>query len=271
MGASMIFFTQLFKPFKIFLKNRELLKTMVLRLWFSRGKGGLLHLLWPLLTPIFLLIIYYFAFGVILNIRNISTNSNYALEMFCGMAIFNVFAETINSSAHSITAQASLVKKAVFDLEIIPLSSVGCAVISGILYLSVALCTAICYNGFGVELFKVPLLFLLYIFFCCGGAYFVSSLSVYLRDIPMILPVITQALFFLTPIIYPQSVIPESLCWLIDCNPLTTFVCTMRNAMLGNGIVAWTEILNLVIWGMSSFLLGYFFFSKTKKGFADVL
>ena len=107
-------FQILLKPFVIITTNRELLKVMTVRLWFSRGKGGLLHFLWPLLTPIFLLIIYYFAFGVILNIRNISTNSNYALEMFCGMAIFNIFAETINSSAYSITAQVNLVKKAVF-------------------------------------------------------------------------------------------------------------------------------------------------------------
>ena len=264
-------FQILLKPFVIITTNRELLKVMTVRLWFSRGKGGMLNLLWPLLTPIFLLLIYYFAFGVILKIRNISENSNYALEMFCGMAIFNIFAETINSSAYSITAQANLVKKAVFDLEVIPLASVGCAVISGIIYLCVALCVAICYNGFGVELFKIPLLFLLYIFFCCGGAYFISSLSVYLRDLPMMLPVITQALFFLTPIIYPQSIIPESLCWIIDCNPLSAFVCTTRNAMLSNSIVAWTEILKLFVWAMSSFLLGYFFFSKTKKGFADVL
>lgn len=259
------------KPFVIFFVNRELLQVMTARMWFSRGKGGVLHLLWPLLTPIFLLMIYYFAFGVILNIRNIPGNSNYALEMFCGMAVFNIFSETVNCSAYSITSQANLVKKTVFDLEVIPLSCVGCAVISGIIYLCVVLCVVTRCNVIGMEVLKTPLLLLLYIFFCCGCAYFVSSLSVYLRDLPMVLPVITQAVFFLTPIIYPKSVIPESLCWTVEINPLTAFVCVIRKSLLSSSIVAWTDILSLSVWGMSFFLFGSFFFFKTKKGFSDVL
>ena len=224
-----------------------------------------------LLLNIVLLLIYYFAFGVILNIRNTSGNSNYALEMFCGMAVFNIFAETVNSSAYSIISQSNLVKKAVFDLEVIPLSCVGCAAISGIIYLCVALVAATFYGVLGVEILKFPVLFVLYVLFCSGLAFFFSSISVFFPDLPMLLPVFTQALFFLTPIIYPRSVIPESLSLFIDRNPMTSFVCVLRASILNDGVIVWADVFHLAVWGIGCFLLGFLFFFKTKKGFSDVL
>ena len=244
---------------------------MTARMWLSRGKGGLFHLLWPFITPAIMLTIYYLAFGVILNLRNLSSDTNYALEMFCGMAIFNIFAETVNTSAYSLTSQANLVKKAVFDLEVIPLATVGCAVISGLFYLAVVLTAAICGGGVSAGLWKLPPLFLAYIFFCAGCAFLVSSLSVFLSDLPMLLPLITQALFFLTPIIYPRSIVPENLLLIVDLNPLSAFVCSMRSSILGTGVVTPLKMLYPFILCLASFLLGYAFFTKTKKGFPDVL
>jgi len=264
-------FTAIIRPFLLLVKNRELLKVMTARLWLSRGKGGALHLLWPLITPAIMLIIYYFAFGVILNLRNLSSGSDYALEMFCGMAVFNLFAETVNASAYSLTSQANLVKKAVFDLEVIPLATTGCAAISGVLYLVVVLAASLFGGGIGAEIVKLPPLFVSYLFFCAGFAFLVSSLSVFISDLPMLLPLFTQALFFLTPIIYPRSIVPQNLLPVIDLNPLTAFVCAIRDSILNTGAVPPAKLLTLFILGPAGFLIGYAFFAKTKKGFPDVL
>ena len=261
----------IFKPWSVLYKNIELLKVMTLRLWFSRGKDGSLHLLWPLLTPVFLLLIYYFAFGVILNIRNVSGGGNYAFEMFCGAAVFNIFAETVYGASGAIKAQQNIVKKSVMDLELIPLSITGCAVLSGIIYLAVILIAALFSGGIGGEIIKLPLLAVCFILFCAGCACFVSALSAYIADVSMALPLIVQALFFGTPIIYPLKVVPESLCRIIKLNPLTGFVCAIRDSILNTRTETGYNILILFLTGLLMYIFGLLFFARVKKGFADVL
>ena len=89
----------------------------------------------------------------------------------------------------------------------------------------------------------------------------------------MLIPLLTQALFFLTPIIYPyERVKATSLHAVIDLNPLTGFVCAIRGTLLKTADApTWSKTLILFALGLGCYMLGYFFFAKTKKGFPDVL
>ena len=118
-------------------------------------------------------------------------------------------------------------------------------------------------------LFPITLFPLLLI--SCGVSLFIASLGVYLRDIQQLIGILTQMLFFMTPIFYPISIVPEKLRWILEFNPLSPIVEETRKVLLYGqlpdpGVCLTSYILSFVV-----FQLGLVWFMKTKKGFADVL
>lgn len=257
-------------PFSIFVANRQLLSALTKQLWFSRGKGGFIPLLWPLLTPVFLLLVYYFSFGVILKLRDIPGESNYSLSLFCGIAVFNIFAESFSAGASSIISQPQYVKNATFPLEVLPLSTVGAAMFSGLIYLFITVIATVLSGAFHLSCFAGILCLIPFFLFCSGIALFAGALSVFIRDFPIFAVLLQQGLFFLTPIIYPISVIPEAYRDYFQFNPLMYYVESIRKVILAGDFAAidWGMLWG---YGLLFYLAGYFFFSKTKRGFADVI
>ena len=261
-------------PWRILYANRELTGTLALRTWQSRYKGSLFNFLWAFLTPVFLLLVYYLAFGLILNLRSHAGNTEipYALTMFCGMAVYNIFSESVSAACYSVVSQPGYVKKALFDLEVIPFSSLGGSLISGGIWLAVATVAGWIFGRTGVQCLLLPVLLLPYILFCCGCVFLVAAGSVFLRDLPMLTSLLLQGLFFLCPVIYPVEIVPEAYrCW-IRLNPLSWYVESIRGVILTtDGVLSWPVLPVLYLSGGISFLLGFLFFVKTKRGFADVL
>lgn len=243
----------------------ELLSVLVPRTWQSRGKGGLFSLLWPVATPLFLLGVYYCAFGMILNLRQDVRGINYALFMFSGMAFFNVFAESLNSGAHSIISRPGYVHNATFDLEVLPLTAVGCAFLTGLCWFAVVFAAA---GTPGARLLRLPLILIPFCAFCVGIALFSGAISVYLRDFPQFAVLLQQGLFFLTPIVYPASVIPPAYRRWIFMNPLTGFVEAFRAVVFGLPV---ERIGRIWMVGLGVCLAGVIFFRQTRKGFIDAV
>ena len=254
--------------FRTLYADWELLTVLVPRTWRSRGKGGLFSALWPVVTPLFLLTVYYCAFGVGLNLKQSTGGISYALSMFSGMALFNVFAECLHAGANSIISRPGYVRNASFDLEVLPLTAVGCAFLTGLCWFAVVLAAAGCAGTLGVRLLRLPLVLLPFCMFCIGIALFAGAISVYLRDFPQFAVLLQQGLFFLTPIVYPASVIPASYRPLFFANPLTGFVEAFRAAIFGFPV----ERVGL-LWGVGIAvgLAGWAFFRKTRKGFIDAV
>lgn len=145
--------------------------------------------------------------------------------MFCGMAVFNIFSESVNTSAGVVTGNPSYVKKVIFPLEILPLSTVLSTLIFGLAWFALLLAGMFAFTHqiyWTTLLLPVTLIPLL--LFTSGIAFFVASLGVYLRDVQQIIGVVTQILFFMTPIFYPISVVPQRLRWILEYNPLSPVV-----------------------------------------------
>ncbi len=261
------------QPWRILYENRELIATLAYRNWQSRYKGSLFNFLWGFATPGFLLAIYYFAFGVILNLRSYPGSGEvpYALSMFCGMAVYNLFSESVTAAARAVVFQPGYVKRAMFDLEVLPFASLGESLISGVIWLAVAVAAGFCAGRAGMSCLWLPLLLIPYVLFCCGCVFFVSAGSVFLRDLPMIVTLLLQGLFFLCPVIYPVEIIPAAYRSWILLNPMAWFVESVRGAILSTGALNGQTAAVLYGTGVAVFLAGYFFFAKTKRGFADVL
>jgi len=270
---------KLFNPWigtKIILKNRELLFQLVKRNIASRYKGSVLGLFWSLAQPLMMLAVYTFVFSVIFKARwgidSSDSKTAFAIIMFCGMAVFNIFSESITGSCSLITGNPNYVKKVIFPLEILPVAQVSAATILGAVWFGLLLAgTAIFMQSIAWTMLLLPLMLIPLILLSCGLSFLVSSLSVFFRDIQHLIGIITQILFFMTPIFYPVQAIPEQYRWVMRINPLSSIVEQVRTVFLYGKTPDWPMYGISLLISLAVFQLGLVWFIKTKKGFADVL
>ena len=258
-----------------FWRNRSLTRALIKREVVGRYRGSVLGILWSFFNPVFMLSIYTFFLSVVFKARWHSGNDSkteFAIVLFAGMLVFNLFAETTNRSPGLIMSNVNYVKKVVFPLEILPWVSIGSALFHALISLGAWL---IFYTFiFGVPhatAFLLPLVILPLILLTLGLSWFLASLGVYLRDVGQIVGIVTTALMFLTPVFYRITSLPAEYQQLLMLNPLTPAVQQAR------AVLVWGKIPDLgyfaVYFLVSLFVawLGFAWFQKTRKGFADVL
>lgn len=258
-------------------KNRFLLFQLIQRNIESRYKGSLLGIFWSIAQPLIMLSIYTFVFTYVLKSKfGIQIEEDhkgaFAIIMFCGMSVFNIFSEVLNSCTTVITSNQSFVKKVIFPLEILPISQVLTALIFGIIWFFLLFIGSLfILKTASITMLLLPFVLIPLTLLSCGCGYFVASLGVYIRDMPYIINVILQMLFFMTPIFYPISAIPEKYRIVLYLNPLSEIVEQTRALFLYGEMPNWEHI--GALWGISIilFFLGLIWFNKTKKGFADVI
>lgn len=256
-------------------RNRSLIKASIKREVLGRYRGSLMGILWSFLNPLFMLIVYTFFFSVIFKARwNTGSDSKteFALVLFSGLIVFNLFAECINRAPGLIVGNQNYVKKVVFPLEILPWIVLGAALFHGAMSLGVWLVAHLIFFGLPhASMLYLPLILIPLCLFIMGLSWMLASLGVYLRDVGQFIGILTTVLMFLSPIFYSASSLPETYRTLLYMNPLTPAIEQARDvlfwgrapdfAMLGVYFVVST----MVAW------LGFAWFQKTRKGFADVL
>lgn len=256
-------------------RNRNLIKALVKREVIGRYRGSVLGIFWSFFNPVLMLTVYTFVFSVIFKARwNGSSDSKteFALILFAGLIVFNLFAECINRAPGLILANKNYVTKVVFPLEILPLVSLGSALFHTLISIGVWLIAYVILFGLPhVTVLMLPLLFIPLLLFIIGLSWSLASLGVYLRDVSQIIGVITTVLMFLSPVFYPVTALPEAYRPLLFLNPLTPVIEQTRNVLF------WGKIPDLSVWSIYSTgailvaWLGFVWFQKTRKGFADVL
>lgn len=256
-------------------RNRRLIFDLVKREVVGRYKGSTLGLLWSFFNPLLMLAVYTFMFSVVFRARwagGSDSKVEFALIMFTGMLMFNLFGEVLNRAPSLILSNVSYVKKVVFPLEILPVVALGSAVFHLLVSLVVWLLFFLVFfslphwTALQIFLIFIPLMLL-----TLGLAWLLASLGVYLRDVGQIISVVTMVLMYLTPVFYPMAAVPERMRKFMELSPLTYIVEDTRNVMIwGKNLdwltwSYWTVISALIAW------FGYAWFQKTRKGFADVL
>jgi lipopolysaccharide transport system permease protein len=215
-------------------------------------------------------------FSIIFKAKwGIDTGDNratFSIIMFCGMAVYNIFAESLNSSCQLILDNQNYVKKVIFPLEILPWANTLSVTILGMVWFILLLIgTLILFQKVFWTIVFLPLTLIPVILFSCAGSYICSSLSVYIRDTRHFVGLITQILFFMTPIFYPLQAVPEKYRFLLQINPLTQLVIQTRQLFI-YGKIPDLKICGIIfIISLIVFLISQVWFLKTKKGFADVL
>lgn len=259
----------------IFLENRNLIKTLVRREVLGRYKGSLFGILWSFFNPIMMLIIYTFFFSVVFASKwSVGSNSKteFASLLFIGLIVFNLFSECLARSPGLITENINYVKKVVFPLEILPIVSLGSALFHMIISCGVWLISYFVFFGIPYPtIFLMPIIILPLIFFILGITWIFASLGVYVRDIGQMIGVIIPALMFLSPIFYPINSLPENYQIFVKFNPLALVIEQSREVLFWGKTPDFAEYFIYLAASLSIAMLGFFWFQKTRKGFADVL
>src|SRR6266550_3509925 len=256
-------------------RNRHLVMQLTKRDVLGRYRGSVLGLAWSFFNPLVMLVVYTFVFSVVFKARwgvGGEDKVNFAIILFVGLIVYGLFAECINRAPSLILSNANYVKKVVFPLEVLPSVALGSALFHAGVSLTVLLAAQLLVNQrlpWTVVVFPIILLPLLLV--TMGVSWLLSALGVYVRDIGQTTAILTTILMFLSPLFYPISALPtEYQAWL-HLNPLTFFIEESRNVLIFGKTPDW------IGWGVSlaaSMLIsagGFWWFQKTRKGFADVL
>jgi lipopolysaccharide transport system permease protein len=262
-------------PYIALKRHFTLVVQMAKRDVISRYRGSFAGLLWSFFNPLLMLVIYTFVFGVIFKARwnaQISGHFQFAVVLFAGLNINTMFSECANKAPTLIIQNTNFVKKIVFPLESLSWSTLGAALfhllVSTIVLLIIS---ALINHAIPWTVVIFPLVVLCFLPFVAGTIWLLASLGVFLRDLQQAMTIITTALMFLAPILYPMTMIPEQYRALMYLNPLTVVAIASQDTLVLGRIPNW---LHLGIYLLTSCIfawLAFVWFERTKKGFADVL
>ncbi|EXJ15984.1 ABC transporter permease [Imhoffiella purpurea] len=258
-----------------FWRHRELILTLVRREVIGRYRGSVLGILWSFFNPLFMLAVYTFVFTVVFQARwsgGGGTKAEFAMLLFVGLILFNLFAECVNRAPSLILGHANYVKKVVFPLEILVPVTLGSAVFHALVSLAVWLVAYLLLFGLPhATLLLLPIVLVPLLLLTLGLSWLLASLGVFLRDVSQVVVILTTTLMFLSPIFYPVSAIPEGYRGFLALNPLAPAIEQARDILFwGRGIDWGSYGMGLIASALIAWL-GFAWFQRTRRGFADVL
>ena len=247
-----------------FLKFRPLLMELVTRDIKTKYRRSILGVLWTLLNPLLMMLVLSVVFSHIFKFQV----ENYPLYILSGQVVFNFFSESTSSAMSSIINNAPLIKKVYIPKYLFTLSRVASSVVN-VMASFCALIVVMVFSGielnFTVLLLVVPMGIL--IIFSTGIGLLLATVAVKFRDIIHLYGVLITALTYLTPVIYPISILPAKIRFFVELNPLTGILNMFRNLMFYNTLPTVGQLLTSFTIAIGTFLLGLFVFYKNQDKF----
>ncbi len=255
---------------------RDLLYLLVRRDIITVYKQTLLGAFWFVLPPILNTVIYFVLFGVIAKVSTDGTNP--VLFYLTGLIAWGYFADCINRTSTTFRSNASIFGKVYFPRLIVPLSSVVSALIKfGVqLILLVTVLLFFLIRGENVHpqyayLWLLPILLLMMMFSGLAFGIIISSLTTKYRDLTNMVPFAVQLLMYATPVIYPASIIPSKYLWILQINPLTPLIESMRFIFVGSDQINWLMLGYSLVFTIVTLFIGLLMFNRTEKDFMDTV
>lgn len=245
---------------------RDLVRELVLRDIRVRYKRSVLGFAWTLANPLLYLVVFYFVFKLALQI-NIPRFGAFA---FTGLIFWNWFQMSLAQSSAAIVGNRELVRSPGFPVDILPLVTVT----SNLINLLVAIVVLIIYQqliGGGIhgQIVLLPLLLVLQFILILCIAYIVAGINVVFRDVGHLVVVVLQLMFFMTPIFYDASMVPEPYQALYNLNPMVHFVTAYRSVLLGNEGINWPALAMISVVSLVLLVLGRRIFMRYSYRFAE--
>lgn len=242
----------------------------------GRYRGSLLGVSWSFITPLLMLGVYTFVF---VGVFRASWPGNakgggleFALQVFAGLLVFNLFAEVAGRAPNLIVAQPNLVKKVIFPVELLP----WVTVLAGLFHLalsvvSLLLVLLIAKGSLPLAALALPLVLLPFVPFLLGLGWFLSALGVFVRDVGQVMTMVVSLAMFMSPVFYSSSALAPRWQFWMHLNPLTLIIEQIRTVLLAGQWPAWGALGLYTLVACAFAAMGASFFHMTRKGFADVL
>lgn len=263
-------------------RQRELWWQLSCREVQGRYRGSMLGWGWSLITPLLMLAVYTFVFSQVFQARWGDLEQSgplvFAINLFTGLIVFNLFSEIANQSPGLILSNANLVTKVIFPLEILPAVTMAAAlfhagtslaVLVGFQVVNGVLPTGA--GGIQPTLLWLPLVWLPLVSGALALGWLLSALGVYLRDLGQVIGVATNLLMFLSAVFYPLSALPERWQPLLQLNPLVLVIEQTRRVVVNDYAPSLGYLLGGSALGLVACELAFRAFQRARRGFADVL
>lgn len=262
-------------PFAAFGRHRNLTRELVRNEILGRYRGASFGMLWSLLSPFLMLVVYTVAFGSILKGRWPQvgdTHAEFGLVIFVGIFVHGFFSECFTRSPRLMLEHANYVKRVVFPLDILPWTMVLTALFHLAMNVLVfCLLSFFVYRQLSPLVVLLPLVLAPLVLLSVAVSWVVASLGVYLRDITQVVPVMATAMFFLSSAIIPVDAVPEQYRLVFHLNPLTFFIDQARAVALWGRQPDWAGLGAWAAAGVVATFAAHAWFRRTSRGFADVL
>ncbi|MGB5146514.1 MAG: ABC transporter permease, partial [Porticoccaceae bacterium] len=244
-----------------------------------RYRGSLGGLGWMVLAPLLLLGVYTFVFATIFHARwpaagggSTGSTGEYALVVFSGMLLHGFFAECLTRAPALILGNVNFVQKTVFPLEVLAVAQL----LAALVHLAATLAVLLLFQWFISGLpaptaLLLPLVVAPVALFALGAMWIVGALTVYFRDLAQLVGLLVTALFFLSPVLYPISAVPEFLRPLLYANPLTFAIETVRGLLFAGVLPDPRAYLLYCVAALACAAAGLWVFRVLRDGFADAL
>jgi len=249
---------------------RELLYFLAWRDVKVRYKQTFLGVLWVVLQPVFMMLIFTLFFGRLVGIH--SDGIPYSLFALAGLLPWTFFAAASTTSGNSMVNNAGLITKVYFPRLIVPTASVVAALVDFTLSFAV-LAVLMVYYGVSLtwSILMLPVLVLLLAVLALGFGTWAAAINVKYRDVRFALPFFIQLWFFASPIIYPMSIVPERWRKVLALNPMVGVIEGFRSALFGRKDFDWQAISVTAVMALALLVYAAFSFRRMEKSFADII
>ena len=248
---------------------RELFLVLVSRDIKVRYKQTVLGIAWAVIQPVTTMIIFSMIFGKFAKIP--SDGFPYPVFVYAALLPWGLFSTAVSTAGNSMVGSSHLVSKVYFPRVLIPVSSVGASLVDFLISTVILLLLMLIFSiSFSFKLLLLPFLLLILIATALGMGIFLSALTVSYRDFRYVIPFMIQIWMYVTPVIYPLSMIPEKWRWLSYLNPMTGVIEGFRAIFLGTGMNFVALFFSIVFAGVM-LILSVIYFKRVEKRFADVI
>ncbi len=255
-------------------EHRGLIRSMVRRDLTSRYKGSVMGLAWAIITPAVTIAIFTLIFSGIFGARFGTEGGHlgFAVYLFCGMLPWIAFSDGVQRAATAMTENINLIKRVVFPVEALPVNVALSAIVQQLIGTIVLLAAALFLQSkLQTTVVLMPILLIPQLLATIGLGWLMASLGVFIRDMPQFNQLFFSTWMYLTPILYPESLVPPNYRWLVNLNPMAPLIRSYRRVLLEGRMPDWKGLAVTTLFALSCFAVGYWWFERTKKAFADVL
>lgn len=260
------------EPLQLFWKSRYMLYQTTRNDIVSRYAGSLFGVVWTVVYPLALLAIYTVVYVYIFPKRfdmPLDDSAEYVGMIFCGLVPFLGFSEAISLATCSVAGSSHLLKNTLFPVDFIPVKATLSGLCTQVVGTVLVIGASIWMGWVSPWTLLVPVIFLAQLAFMLGLGWILGALNVYFRDVQTLVPLVMVMLMVSSPIVYTEDMVPGKLRMFLVVNPIYYIIAPYRDVLV-NGIRPRGVVLEVLL-AMStvSFYVGYWFFSRIKKAFAD--